>query len=75
MSGDPIRHDRNQRKEDTMRTAKESARDTIDHLPDQTSWDDILHGLYVKRKIEEGLAGVEAGRTVSHERIRVSGQA
>ena len=53
-----------------MRTAKESARDTIDHLPDQASWDDVMYGLYVKRKIEEGLADVEAGRTVSHERIK-----
>ena len=58
-----------------MQTAKESARDTIDHLPDQAGWDDILHGLYVKRKIEEGFADVEAGRTVSHEWIRVPGQA
>ena len=51
-------------------TAKEAARQIIEHLPDQASWDDIMYGLYVKQKIEEGLADIEAGRTISHEKIR-----
>nr|VFK10163.1 MAG: ParE toxin of type II toxin-antitoxin system, parDE [Candidatus Kentron sp. LPFa] len=32
----------------------------IDYLPEQASWDDILYELYVKQKIEEGLADIEA---------------
>ena len=50
-----------------MATPKESARQLIDHLPDQATWDDIMYELYVKEKIEEGLKAVEEGRVVSHE--------
>ena len=50
-----------------MATPKEAARQIIDHLPDQATWDDIMYELYVKEKIEEGLKAVEEGRVVSHE--------
>lgn len=50
-----------------MATPKESAKQLIDHLPDQSSWDDIMYELYVKQKIEAGLKAAEEGRTVSHE--------
>jgi len=53
-----------------MHTAKESARNIIDHLPDQATWDDIMYELYVKQKIEEGLADIEAGRTIPHEQVK-----
>jgi len=53
-----------------MSSAKEAARQLIDHLPDQASWDDIMYELYVKQKIEEGLADIEAGRTVPHEQVK-----
>jgi predicted transcriptional regulator len=29
-----------------------------------------MYELYVKQKIEEGLADIEAGRTVSHEEVK-----
>ena len=50
-----------------MQTAKQAARQIIDQLPDQASWDDIMYELYVKQKIQEGLKAVEEGRVVSHE--------
>jgi predicted transcriptional regulator len=53
-----------------MSSAKEAARQLIDHLPDQATWDDIMYELYVKQKIEEGLADIEAGRTVPHEQVK-----
>jgi len=53
-----------------MHTAKESARNIIDHLPDQATWDDIMYELYVKQKTEEGLADIEAGRTIPHEQVK-----
>lgn len=53
-----------------MLLAKEAARQLIDHLPDQATWDDIMHELYVKQKIEEGLADVNAGRTIPHEQVK-----
>ena len=53
-----------------MSSAKEAARQLIDHLPEQATWDDIMYELYVKQKIEEGLADIEAGRTVPHEQVK-----
>jgi predicted transcriptional regulator len=49
-----------------MQTAKQAARQMIDQVPDQASWDDIMYELYVKQKLEKGLKAVEEGRTVSH---------
>ena len=50
-----------------MLTAKETAKQVIDRLPDQATWDDILYELYVKQKIEAGLAAAAEGKTVAHE--------
>ena len=51
-------------------TAKEAARQIIEHLPDQATWNDIMYELYVKQKMEEGLADIEAGRTIPHEALK-----
>ena len=48
-------------------TVKEAAREIIDQLPDEASWDDLLYELYVKQKIEIGLDAVNEGRIVPHE--------
>ena len=53
-----------------MNTAKEAAKQLIDHLPDEASWDDIMYELYVKQKIEEGLADIEQGRTTPHDQVK-----
>jgi len=53
-----------------MATAKQAARQLIDHLPDGVSWDDIMYELYVRQKIEQGLADIEADRTLSHEQLK-----
>jgi len=53
-----------------MPSAKDAARQIIDHLPDQATWDDIMYALYVKQKIEEGLADIEADQTVPHEELK-----
>jgi len=53
-----------------MPTAKQAAREIIDRLPDRATWDDIMYELYVKEKIEKGLADIEAGRTIPHERVK-----
>ncbi len=50
-----------------MATPKEAARQLIDHLPEQASWDDIMYELYVKQKIEAGLKDAEEGRVIPHE--------
>ena len=51
-------------------TAKNAAKDLIERLPDEASWEDIYYGLYVRQKIEAGLADVAAGRVTPHEEVR-----
>lgn len=53
-----------------MATPKEAAKQLIDHMPDEATWEEILYELYVKQKIEEGLADIEAGRTIPHEQVK-----
>ncbi len=53
-----------------MATPKQAAKQLLDHLPDQASWDEIMYELYVRRKIEEGMADIEAGRTIPHEQVK-----
>lgn len=53
-----------------MATPKETARQLIEHLPDQATWDDIMYELYLMQKIEARLSAVEEGRTISHEEIK-----
>ncbi|MCP4088218.1 MAG: hypothetical protein GY746_00275 [Gammaproteobacteria bacterium] len=53
-----------------MQNAKDAARQIIDHLPEQATWDDIMYELYVKQKIEAGLKAADEGRTVSHQEAK-----
>ncbi|MGD0962196.1 MAG: hypothetical protein ABSB19_20490 [Methylomonas sp.] len=53
-----------------MQTAKQSARQLIEQVPDQASWDDIMYEFYVKQKLEKGLQAAQDGRTVSHEEAK-----
>jgi len=54
----------------TMQNAKDAARQIIDHLPEQATWDDIMYELYVKQKIETGLKAADEGRMVSHQEAK-----
>ena len=42
----------------------------IRDLPKSWSWDDLMYRIYVRQKIEAGLADLRAGRVHSHEAIR-----
>lgn len=53
-----------------MPSAKEAARQIIEHLPEQATWDDIMYELYVKQKIEEGLKAADERGTVPHEEAK-----
>lgn len=46
--------------------AKQTVRELLDRLPDDSSMEDILYHLYVAQAVERGQADAEAGRTVSH---------
>ncbi|WP_372906694.1 hypothetical protein [Rhodohalobacter sp.] len=42
----------------------------LNDLPDDANWDDLMHKIYVRKSIEQGLKDSESGRAVSHEEIR-----
>jgi predicted transcriptional regulator len=50
---------------------KEEARRLIDKLPDDATWDDVMHEIYVRQAIEAGLADSGAGRLTSVEDVHV----
>lgn len=52
-----------------MSSVKEIAKQVIDRLPDNAGWTDIMYELYVKQKIDAGLAAAE-GRTLEHETLK-----
>ena len=55
----------------TNRSApKEAALRLVESLEDEVSYEEIIHKLYVLKRIEESLADVEAGRTKTHEEAR-----
>lgn len=55
-------------KNPTMSSAKDAARQVIDHLPEQATWDGIMYELYVKQKIYTGLKAANEGRTAPTKR-------
>lgn len=51
-------------------TAKSAAKETLDSLPDDATWDDVIYRLYVRQKIETGLADAEAGNLITTDELR-----
>lgn len=52
-----------------MNAAKEEVLRILEHLPDDATLEDIQRHIYVRQKIEHGLADVAAGRTLSEEEL------
>ena len=53
-----------------MPTAKKQALEMVKKLPDKATWDDIMYGVYVRKKIEAGVQAANEGRLVSHEDLK-----
>ena len=49
---------------------KDRARELVDKLPENSTWDDLMHEIYVRQAIEAGLADSQAGRTTDVEQVR-----
>jgi len=49
---------------------KEDAHKLIDQLPPNATWDDLMHEIYVREAIENGLKDSKAGRTRDVAEIR-----
>lgn len=54
----------------TSLTIKNEAKSIIDRMPDDFTWDDLLHEIYVRKTIEDGLNDSEAGKTKDVHEIR-----
>lgn len=50
---------------------KQEAKRLIDKLPENMTWDDLMHEIYVRQSIEAGLADSEAGKTIEVADVRV----
>lgn len=50
---------------------KEEARRLVEQLSESSTWDELMHQIYVRQAIEAGLAESQAGQTVPVEDVRV----
>lgn len=49
---------------------KDEARRLIERLPDDATWDDLMHEIYVRQAVEAGLEDSRAGKLTSIEDVR-----
>jgi len=49
---------------------KQEAHRLVELLPEDATWDDIMHEIYVRQSIEAGLADSNAGHTMTVEEVR-----
>jgi predicted transcriptional regulator len=49
---------------------KDEARRLIERLPDDATWDDLMHEIYVRQAIEAGLEDSREGRVSNIEAVR-----
>jgi predicted transcriptional regulator len=54
----------------SMQNVKEAARQLVENLPEDVTWDDLMYRIYVRQNIEAGLADSEANRVVEVEEVR-----
>ncbi len=49
---------------------KGEAHRLVDQLPKDSTWDDLMHEIYIRQAIESGLADSKEGRTTDVEEVR-----
>lgn len=49
---------------------KDDAHKLVDLMPENATWDDLMHEIYVRQIIESGLADSKAGRTSDIGEVR-----
>jgi hypothetical protein len=50
--------------------SKQEAKRLVDMMPDNATWDDLMHEIYVREVIERGLDDSKAGRTTDVREVR-----
>jgi predicted transcriptional regulator len=53
-----------------MAGVREEARRLIDALPEESSWDDLIYQMYVRKKIARGIEAADQGRVTAHEEVK-----
>lgn len=48
-----------------MQTVKDQVKEMLDVLPEDTTYDDIHYHLFVREKIDKGIADIEQGKIVT----------
>jgi predicted transcriptional regulator len=54
---------------ETAKQAKQQVEEILATLPADASLEDIQYHIYVRQKIEQGLADADAGRVLSHAEV------
>ena len=49
---------------------KEEARRLLERLPEDLTWDDLMHEIYVRQSIEAGVSDSKAGKTIDIAKVR-----
>ncbi len=49
---------------------KDQARDWVNRMPENATWDDLIDEIYVRQVIEQGLDDCRAGRTTNVQEVR-----
>jgi len=52
-----------------MQTVKQIVCDTVNHLPEQATFDDAIYALYVRQKLEVGLRDLDEGRIYTQKEV------
>ena len=53
-----------------MQTAKQEVETMLQHLPEESTYEDIQYYLYVLEKIKRGQDDITNGRSCSHEQAK-----
>jgi len=53
-----------------MSPIKEEAINTINAMPEDADWDDIIYNLYVKQKIADAECAINQGRILAHDDLK-----
>ncbi len=52
-----------------MNSIKEAVLELAKRLPDECTWGDVMHQIYVRQKIEAGNKDADEGRVVPHDEV------
>jgi predicted transcriptional regulator len=53
-----------------MENAKRQVEEILTSLPDDSSLEDIQYHIFVRQRIEQGLADADAGRVLTHAEVQ-----